>query len=464
MSTVAGDPQTDRADERPARSRAIPITIIVLATLIGLVSVFGLWVKRQALETETFAETSAELLENEEIRNSVADFVVATIYENVDVDAAVADRLPPQLESLAAPAAAGLRRLATTVTQDLLEQPKVQDLWREATGAAQERLIALLEDEGEFVATTGGTVTLDLTGLVGEAAAQIGIGGDVASKLPPEASQIEIMHSDELSAAQTGVKALRTLAWVLSALTLLLYGLAIALARGRRRETLRAVGFSFAFVGVVVFLTRNVAANVVTDALASNASAEPAVDAAWGISTSLLEETAQSLIAYGVVIVLAAWLAGPTAIATSIRHAITPYLRRPLVAYAGVATILALLFWWDPVVATHRLVPSLLLALLLVIGVEALRRQVIREFPDHVERASAAGIGESIKSRAGRLRGGTPTGPPAPDEPAADDRLGQLERLARLREAGVLDDAELAGEKRRILAATGGSPPADPAA
>jgi hypothetical protein len=32
----------------------------------------------------------------------------------------------------------------------------MQDLWKEATQAAQERLIALLDDKGEFVSTTGG--------------------------------------------------------------------------------------------------------------------------------------------------------------------------------------------------------------------------------------------------------------------------------------------------------------------
>jgi hypothetical protein len=35
--------------------------------------------------------------------------------------------------------------------------------------------------------------------------------------------------------------------------------------------------------------------------------------------------------------------------------------------------------------------------------------------------------------------------------PAADDRLGKLERLAKLHEQGILSDEELAAEKKRIL-------------
>ena len=47
--------------------RAVPIVLIVLATLIGIVSVLAIWVKRQALETETWVDTSAQLLEDETI-------------------------------------------------------------------------------------------------------------------------------------------------------------------------------------------------------------------------------------------------------------------------------------------------------------------------------------------------------------------------------------------------------------
>ena len=88
---------------------------------------------------------------------------------------------------------------------------------------AHERLLALIEDEGEVRLDHRREVTLDLTLLVSDVAAGIGIGGDIASKLPEGAAHIEILQSDELGAAQKGVKLLRTLAWVLTALALLLY-------------------------------------------------------------------------------------------------------------------------------------------------------------------------------------------------------------------------------------------------
>src|SRR4029077_14605038 len=104
------------------------------------------------------------------------------------------------------------------------------------------KLIALLKDQGQFVSTTGGVVTLDLTAVLDQVTSELGLGEGLVSKLPPEASSIKIMESDNLEAAQKGVHLLQTAAYVLTALVLLLYALAIYLARDRRRVTLRAVG------------------------------------------------------------------------------------------------------------------------------------------------------------------------------------------------------------------------------
>jgi hypothetical protein len=116
------------------------------------------------------------------------------------------------------------------------------------------------------------------------------------------------------------------------------------------------------------------------------------------------------------------------------------------------------LFWWDPVVATHRLAPSLLLIALLVIGTEALRRQVIREFPDLVTARSPAGIAKGMAEWASAarerrmLRRREATAATA-TAAAGDARIVALERLGTLRESGVLDEDEFKAEKARILAA-----------
>ncbi len=381
----------DDVNEKTGR-RALPMILIVLATIIGIVSVFALWAKRQLLETETWSTTSEELIQDADIQDALNTFIVAAIFDNADVEAELADRLPPQLAPLAGPISGAVRGAADDVVARALEEPKVQQLFVDASAAAQSRLIALIDDEGEFVATTGGVVTLDLTSVLESVTAELGLGAKLVAKLPPEASAIEVMKSDELSAVQTGLDFLKKVGYVLTALVLLLYAAAIALAGDRRRQTLRAVGFSFIFVGVVVLFARGAAGNLVVGSLSEAASSDAAVSSVYEIGSSLVAETGQSIVLYGIVIVLAAWLAGPTRWATSIRHWLTPYLRQPRYAYGGLAMLMLLLFWWDPVIATHRIVPSLLLIAFAVLGTEMLRRQVIREFPDRVIAGSSTGI------------------------------------------------------------------------
>lgn len=439
--------------EMPRGRRVLPLVLVTLACVIGTISVFALWAERQLLETDTFAQTSGELIQDPEIQGAVANFLTTTLFDNVDVQAELAKKLPPQLAPLAGPVSGALRGLVDNLANKALQQPRIQGLWENAIKAAHTKLIQLIEDRGQYVSTTDGTVTVDLRAILAEVASQIGINPSVTDKLPAGVASFEVMRSNDLAAAQRGIDLLRTLALVLTALTLILFATAVAVARGRRRETLRSVGIGFVVVGALVLLARGFAANIVVDQLSSTPATDAPIRNAYEISTSLLQEMGQSVLFYGIVIVLAAWVAGPTSWAVSIRRFLTPYLRQSRFAYGGLAIVLALLFWWDPVVSTHRLVPSLILIALLAFGTEMLRRQVIREFPDLVTTHSPAGVARRIADRIEGARNRRVASRAAAPADPATDRVALLERLAELHASGLLTDEELAAEKQRVLAA-----------
>jgi hypothetical protein len=443
--------QTDRG---AAARRVLPMALVVLATVLAFFAVFAVWAERQLLETDTWTETSSELLENEEIRDAVADFLVTQLYANVNVQSQLSKNLPPDLKPLAGPAAGGLRELALNLSRRALEQPRVQGLWEDANRTAHREFLAVVEDRNEAISTTGGNVVLDLGTILARLASQVGIGGDLASKLPPDAAQITIMRSDQLEAVQTGVRVLRTLAWLLAAIAIALYALAIYLAGARRRETLRAVGIAFLAVGVAVLFVRGLTGGYVVGALTTTAASEPAADATWSIATSQLVEIAEGMVLYGLVIIVAAWLAGPSASATWIRRGMTPYLRQPRIAYGALGVLLVLLFWWGPTSGTRRLVPSLILIAVLVLGVEVLRRQVIREFPDRVTMGSAEGAAQRIAARMREARERRLAARGTPVQSPVEERVAQLERLGKLRDSGILSGDEFEAEKKRILEAS----------
>ncbi len=447
---------SDTGEDATKSRRALPMVLIVLASIIAVVATFAIWAKRQLLETDTWVDTSVELLQDEAIQDALSDFLVNELYSNVDVQAEISNQLPPQLQPLAGPLSGGLRQVATRAAQRILAEPKVQDLWEEANRLTHEKFILLIEDEGQFVSTTDGTVALDLSAILDELVNQLGLPADLASKLPPEAASLEILKADELEAAQTGVDILQTLAWALLAISILLWAAAIWLAGSRRRETLRAVGFAFIVVGALILVLHRAAGSAVVESLSDVASSETAIDHTWTIGTSQLTDIADAAVLYGILIVIAAWLAGPTRLATGLRDGIAPWYRQKRFAYGAAAIVLLLLFWWDPTPGTHRIVPSLLLIVLVLIGTEFLRRQIAREFPDRVTSHSSAGIAQTIAAhmREGRERAQAAWTErhPKGDVDAGDARLAELERLAKLRDSNVLTEEEFAAEKQRLLA------------
>src|SRR5438067_844771 len=126
------------------KHRKTVVAILVVATLIGFVSVFAVWTKRQLLETNTWTDTSTKLLENKDVQAAVAPFMVDQLYANVDVQGELETALPPRLQPLAGPAAGGLRELANKLALEALTRPKVQELWSQANRNAHTLFLQLI--------------------------------------------------------------------------------------------------------------------------------------------------------------------------------------------------------------------------------------------------------------------------------------------------------------------------------
>ncbi len=373
-------PREEAAADSGRPSRRGPIALIVIASILLLLAAFAVWANRQLLETDTWVDTSTELLANEEIQASVSTLLVDALYENVDVEAQLSEALPPDVQGLSGPLSAGLRELATTAAREILATPPGQDLWREANRTAHEAFVTVIEGGDGPISTEDGTVTLDLRPMVEELSGRVGIA--LPGVLPEDAGQIEILQSDEISAVQTGADVLTTVAWILVILSLGLFVVAIWWAKTWRREALRATGWAFIIVGILLVILRSVTGSAVVGALASSEANEPTVDAVWSIGTSTLKALAVSLITYGVIAVIGAWLAGKTSWAVDVRRSLAPVFEERWVAYGLLAVIVIILFLVAPAEGTTRLLPSLILIVLLFVGFEALRRQTVLEFPD----------------------------------------------------------------------------------
>jgi hypothetical protein len=423
--------------------RVIVGALLVIATLIAFLAIFSIWVNRQALNTDNWVDTSGKLLQNDEIKTQLSGYLADELFANVDVQGELEGTFPPRLAPLAGPAAGALHQLAPQAAERALGTSQAESLWRTANRGAHETLLKVLNDEGTSVSTSGGEVTLDLKSLLSESGGQLGVAGKLASKIPDGAAQLTILKSDQLSAAQDISKLVRKLPIVLTLLAFLLYGFAFYLAGPRRRQALRSVGFGFIVAGVLSLLLRALGGNAVVDALAGDEAVKPAVEAVWSIGTGLLVTVAVSAITFGILVVIAAWLTGPTRVASNLRQEAAPYLReRRGTTYAVVGLVFLLLILWAPVVAFHKPIGLVLLAALMVLGTEVLRRQTEEEFPD----ATFGGFG-------GRMLASVPGREVAPQAPAKQTKVDKIERLSDLKEKGALTEEEFEAAKAEVLGA-----------
>jgi len=454
-----------------ARRRTVK-ALVVLGSVLAFLSVFAIWVERQALNTDDWVKTSERLIEDETIRTALADYLVDQLYENVDVEKELSERLPGDTKELAGPISGGLRQVAGDGANEVLKTSTAQTLWEDANRTAHEELVAVLEEREGAVSTEEGTVQLKLGTLVTNLADQVGIGADLAERLPPDAGQITILRSDELKTAQNITVAIKGLALVLSILTLLTFGLAVYLSREGRWVTVLFCGVGLIAAGFAVIVARQAAGGIVLDQLVTDESIRPAAERAWSISTSLMTSIATTVIVFGALAVLAGWLGSPVSSARATRKAMAPVLRDYVAyVYAALAVLVGIWFLSAPTQNLRSFLTTLIVAAMSAFGIHELRRQTEEEYPDAdfgdtfggarermVGAVKSANLGEkATKLRESATRGIGGSGADGEDgggaggESVEDARLARLERLATLHEKGVLSDEELAAEKARIL-------------
>ena len=437
----------------------------MVGSLLAFLSVFAIWTERQALNTDEWVHTSGRLIENSTIREEVSNYLVDQLYENVDVEKELSEKLPGDTKDLAGPISGGLRQVAGSGAEKVLENTTAQELWKSANRTTHEQLLEVLEEKEGTVTTEEGKVSLNLGSLVTNLATQVGIGANLAEKLPPDAGQITILRSDQLKTAQDIVVAIKGLALILSLLTFLCFGLAIYLSRDGRWVTVLSCGIGLIAAGFAVIVFREIAGGIIVGQLVEEESVKPAAEAAWSIGTSLMISIATTVIVVGVLFGIAGWLASPTGSARSTRRVMAPTLREHVpYVYAGLAIVVGLYFIQAPTQNLRSFLTTLVIAGLAAFGIHELRKQAAEEFPDAdygetfgrtKDRVVGAVKDANLGERASKLRlpeMRKPTG--AGEAPATDNedsRLARLERLATLHEKGVLTDEEFAAEKARAL-------------
>ena len=419
----------------PRNRRYLVRGLIAVGSILLFFSVFAIWANRQMLDANHWADTSSRLLRDPHIRKQVSQTVVDQVYANVDLQSTVADALPPRLAPLAGPATNALRELAQERMDNVLQRPRVEKLWEAANKATAQQFINIAEGKSKAISQQGNAVVLDLKPIVVELVTRLGLPVSVTDRIPPDIGAVKIMDGNQVGFLQDSVLALKGLGVVLPALALIAFALAIYLWRIRRRETPAGGRAEHHRRDVPGPDPRRIGGGAVVNSLAKEDAVRPAAESTWAIGTRILQQIAWAGIVIGIPVVFAAWLAGPRNAAVEARRWMAPAMRdRAGLAWSVYAVIVLLIVAWGPIPALRMPVTLLIILALSIWGFAVLRRQCIREFPDEP-------AGQTTAQMRARVSGAMPRG----------GTTKQLERLARLRDQGVLTDEEFAAQKSTLL-------------
>jgi len=470
--------------------RGVVRALVVVATVVALASVLAVWVQRQVLDTNVYAQTSGALLQDPAVRTAVANYAVDELYRRVDVSAELKKVLPKDADPFSNLAAAALRQGAYQALDRALRTPFLEGLWVGANRQAHEQFVSLVvKGGGSGVSTEGGVVRLELRPILEEATARVGLGSGLAAQIPADAGSIEVVRSDQLGVVQRALRWLDAAGWFLPLLALGLYTLAIWQARDRRREAVRDIGIGLAVGAGILLLLVGVVRGVVLDRVVIQPDAREAAAAAWRILTEPLRAALWVVLVIGAVALLWAALMGAGRRATAVRRSLAPYLQSQGFVI-GMAVAVALVLLLAGVIdSLTRFAAFVFLAAIASFLIVALRRQTLRECPDAeppplghwlherwgrvsargrvaTEAAIAAHANRTARSKRSEddhrshtqrpqsARAAT-TASPASASPylatASHDDLDRLERLAELHQNHVLSDQEFAAAKAKLL-------------
>ena len=327
LRTELASAPVDTAEHRVARShrrRAVTsIVFVVLGALLLPLAAATVWTRNQLLDTDRYVRTVEPLAEDPTVTSALSARITSTVVKEVDVKSLAEEALPERAAFLAAPIASGAESLIRQASDRIVASEQFRTLWTQANRRGHDAMVAVLTGEGgKAVSTKDGKVVISLGPVIEEVLKAVDrqFGIDISSRIPTDRIDIdfEIIDSRQLASAQTYVRLLDRISWFSVLLALGLLAAAVAIAPDRRKGVFR-VG-----VGVAVsMLLTLIALAFARDIYLTNLpAAVQRADAAAVIYDTLLRFFIQSLrvlLAIGVVLLVAAWLCGPSAAARRLR-------------------------------------------------------------------------------------------------------------------------------------------------
>lgn len=322
--------------------------LIVLASLLALAGTLSTWVATTTLNTNTFVNIVAPLINNDAVAKAVSDQAVAQLFKTYDVEGkltaglkqlneAIKKAVPPDtsipdidLSFIAGPITSGLETVAKTASLKILQSDAFYKIWQETIRLAHTAMVNIVEGKQDAAVTSkGNTVILNLSPLLTQikdklVAAGLGFLNNV--KVPADFGQIELFTSDQLGAVKSAVNLLRLVSWLLPLLAFILLIIAVVIAVNRR-TALMGAAIALAVTMLLVLIVLKVAHGQLFGQI-KQPEITAAANVIWGSVLAGLYQAVRGLLALGIVVAIGAAIAGPYKWSTWLRDHVAAFFKK----------------------------------------------------------------------------------------------------------------------------------------
>jgi hypothetical protein len=329
------------AAARPSRTRgrgrwAGAIALMLVAALIAPLSAVARWTHSNLLDTDEYVAMVAPLAENPAVQQEISARITDAVFEALRVEEltqqtleaiaerprveGVTERLPVELGSFAEPITNAIHGFTLEQVSRLVASDTFEDAWVAANRQAHASLVAALTGETRAgVTVTDGRVSVSLGPFI-EAIKPVLVerGVPFADRIPVVDAQFVLLESRALSNAQSALRLLDLLRWVLPVMAILLLVGGVLLAPSRRRGLL--IGASMVVVSLVLLLLSiQVARALYLDDLESALLVPQVGQVLFDTVSMPLRLWVRSAAVLFLVIAIGAWAAGPSSAAAAVR-------------------------------------------------------------------------------------------------------------------------------------------------
>jgi hypothetical protein len=211
--------------------------LIFLGLILLVLANVAFWAYFTLLNTNGWVAAVGPLSKDPAVAGMVSQYVVGELFAQADIQADVADALPPELQLFAGPMVVGLENVADQAVTALIMSEAFNNIWVAFNRVSHTAITDILKGQGDRLYFQDGNLTLDFNDVYNFVQDRLNIG---ELDLVPQAEQgrLVLFSSRQVAVMQEVVSYLTALGLLLPLLTILVFGAAVWVSLWRRQTVM----------------------------------------------------------------------------------------------------------------------------------------------------------------------------------------------------------------------------------